>query len=122
MERPYWRPAPEPRELRAPHQPGEGGRVPTPRERERTHTQRTRRADLRGDRTEPAERTDCMEWRTGGRRKGTTEWDDAPHTLLGTRGKAGGHWRDAGTSTGPSHQTCREHRAHMIRALHPPRQ
>ena len=66
MERPYRRPAPEPREVRAPHLPGEGGGARTPRERERTHTQRARGANLRSNRTEPAERTDRMEWRTGG--------------------------------------------------------
>ena len=40
MERPYQRPVPGPREVRTPHHPGGGER--TPRERERTHTQRAR--------------------------------------------------------------------------------
>ena len=44
---------------------GKGAR--TPRERERTHTQRTRRENQKGNRTEPAERTGCMEWRTSER-------------------------------------------------------
>ena len=68
VERPYQRPAAGPREVRAPHQPGEGrGAAWTPREREGTHTQRTRGEYQKGNRTEPAERTDCMEWRTSER-------------------------------------------------------
>ena len=102
MERPYWRLTPEPRVVHAPEQPGEGGRARTPRERERTHTQRARGADLRGDQTEPAERTDGMEWRSGGRGEGTPGWDDVPHTPRGAPGKATGRGRDAGTSTGPN--------------------
>ena len=67
MERPYRRPAPESREVRAPNQPGEGGRVRTPREGERTHTQRARGEYQKVNRTKPVERTDRMEWRTSGR-------------------------------------------------------
>ena len=40
----------------------------TPRERERTHTTRTRGDNRKGNRTERAERTDRMEWRTSERR------------------------------------------------------
>ena len=65
LEPPYWRPAPETRVVRAPHRSGGGGVARTPREHERTHTQRTHGADLIGNRTEPAERTDQMEWHTG---------------------------------------------------------
>ena len=39
----------------------------TPRERERTHTKRTRGDHRKGNRTERAERTDRMEWRTSER-------------------------------------------------------
>ena len=39
----------------------------TPREHERTHTKRTRGDYRKGNRTECAERTDCMEWRTSER-------------------------------------------------------
>ena len=39
----------------------------TPRERERTHTKRTRGDYRKGNRTERAERTDRMEWRTSER-------------------------------------------------------
>ena len=66
VERPYQRPAPGPREVRAQHKPGRGG-ARTPRERERTHTQRTRGETEKGKRTEPVERTDRMEWRTSER-------------------------------------------------------
>ena len=57
VERPYQRPVPGPREVCTPHHPGGGER--TPRERERTHT--------KGNRTEHAERTDRVEWRTSER-------------------------------------------------------
>ena len=67
VEQPYQRPAPGPREVRMPHQPGEGGGARTPREPERTHTQRTRWENQKGNRTEPAESTDRMEWRTSER-------------------------------------------------------
>ena len=67
VERPYRRPVPGPREVRAPHQPREGGGTRTPRERERTHTQTTRGEYQKGNRTEPAECTDRMEWRTSER-------------------------------------------------------
>ena len=66
MERPYRRPAPEPCEVHAPRRPGWGGRAQTPRERERTHTQRTRGKYQKGNWTNPAERTNRMEWRTSG--------------------------------------------------------
>ena len=62
VEQPYQCPASGSREVHAPHQPGEGG-ARTPLERERTHTQRTRGENQKGDRTELAERTDRMEWR-----------------------------------------------------------
>ena len=67
VERRYQRPAPGPREVRAPHQPGEGGGARTPQERERTHTKRKRGENQKGNRTEPAERTDRMEWLTSER-------------------------------------------------------
>ena len=65
MERPYQRPVPGPREVRTPHHPGGGER--TPRERERTHTKGTRGDYQKGNRTERAERTDHVEWRTSER-------------------------------------------------------
>ena len=44
-----------------------GGGARTPRERERRHTQGTRRTIQNGNRTEAAERTGRMEWRTSER-------------------------------------------------------
>ena len=67
MERPYRRPAQERRQVRARHRPREGRRTPTPRECERTRTQRARGEYQKGNQTKPAESTDLMEWRTGGR-------------------------------------------------------
>ena len=63
MERPYQRPVLGPREVRTQHHPGKGGER-TPRERERTHTQRAREDYQKGNQTELAERTDRVEWRT----------------------------------------------------------
>ena len=48
---------------RCPRHTTQGGGVRTPRERERTHTQRARRDYQKGNRTELAERTDRVEWR-----------------------------------------------------------
>ena len=50
----------------APHTT-QGGGERTPRERERTHTKGTRRDYHKGNQTERAERTDCVEWRTSER-------------------------------------------------------
>ena len=47
--------------------PPSGGGERTPRERERTHTKGTRGDYQKGNRTERAERTDRMEWRTSER-------------------------------------------------------
>ena len=47
--------------------PPSGGGERTPRERERTHTKGTRGDYRKGNRTERAERTDRMEWRTSER-------------------------------------------------------
>ena len=63
MEQPYRRSAPEPRVVHGPHRPWGG--ACTPREHECTYTQRTRGTEPKGNGTEPAERTDHMEWRTG---------------------------------------------------------
>ena len=53
----------------------------------RAHTQAT---DTRkGDRTEPAERTDRMECRAGRRREGTAGRDNPQHARRGTRGEGG---------------------------------
>ena len=62
VERPYQRAAPQCARCARHTNHGRGGG--TPRERERTHTQRTRGEYQKGNRTEPAERTDRIEWRT----------------------------------------------------------
>ena len=68
VERPYQRPAPGLREVRTPHHPGGGlGGKQTPRGREPTHTPRARGDYQKGNRTELAERTDRVEWRTSER-------------------------------------------------------
>ena len=95
----YQPPALEPLMVRAPHPPGGGGWARTPREHEGTHTQRARSADL--NRTEPAKRTDRMEWRTRRRGERTPRRDDPPQAPRGGQGKRGGQMRDARTSTGP---------------------
>ena len=65
MERPYQRPVPGPREMRTPHHPGGGGADTA--NRERTHTKGTHGDYRKGNRTERAERTDRVEWRTSER-------------------------------------------------------
>ena len=87
MERPYHRSVLGPREVRTPHHPGGGER--TPRERERTHTQRARGDYQKGNRTEHAERTDRLEWRTSERGEGTPGRDGPPHAARETRGRKG---------------------------------
>ena len=79
-----------------------GGGARKPRERARTHTQQARGADLEGDRIEPAERTDRMEWRTSRRGDGTAGRDDPPHAPRRARGKGGGQEKDLGTGTRPN--------------------
>ena len=73
LERPYRRPAPEPRVVRAPHRPSGGG----------AHAAVAR---AKGNQTKPAERTDRMEWCTSRRREGTRGRDNPQHTPRGTRG------------------------------------
>ena len=51
----------------------------TSRERRRTNTQRARSADPKGQWSEPAERTDHMEWRSSRLRKGTPGQDNPQH-------------------------------------------
>ena len=124
LERPYQRPAPEPRLVREPHRPGGGGgRTRKPGEHERTHTQRARGVHLKKDQTEPAECTDRMKWRTDRQGEGTPGRDDRPHAPRGARGKGGGGKGEEGeTATATTPRTCRERRAHTTKALHPPRQ
>ena len=98
LEWPYERPAPEPRVVRAPHRPGGGGKLGV---HEGTRTQRPRSTYRKGYRTEPAECTDRMEWRTGRRGKGRPERDAPQLAPRGARGKGGGQRGDARAGTGP---------------------
>ena len=78
-----------------------GGEAGTPRKHERTHRQRTQGADPKGNRTEPAECTDHMEWRTSRRREGDTRAGQ-PATCTARGVRAGRSPRgDARTGTGP---------------------
>ena len=103
------------------HTTQEGGER-TPRERERTHTQRARGHYQKGNRTEHAEGTDRVEWRTSERGSGTPRRDGPPHEARDT-------WGGKGETRETQHQvpartprTGRERRAHTDGALHPPRQ
>ena len=98
VERPYGRPVPGPREVRTPHHPGGGKR--TPRERERTHTQRGRGDNQKGNQTELAERTDRVEWRTSERIQGAPDGRPATRSA-GHAGWEGGNGRDTTPGTGP---------------------
>ena len=100
LERPYRRPARVPREVRAFGQ--QGGRARTPRVRDRTHTQRARGANLKGNWTEPAERKDRLEWRTSKRSKWTPGRDNGQHAPRGARGKGETSGGDRRTATGPA--------------------
>ena len=116
LERPYRRPAPEPRVVCAPHRLRGGGR----RVRHgSTHTQRTRCADAKDNCTEPAERTARMEWRAGRRREGTTGQDNPQLAPQGTRGGMGAQGEKQEQAAAPMPQNCRERRAHRTRALGP---
>ena len=82
-----------------------------------------RGADLEGNGTEPAERTDRMEWRTGRRGEATPGRDKPQHTRRGARGKGGGgRGEKREPRPGSSPRACRKRRVHTIRALHPTRQ
>ena len=81
MERPWQRPVPGPRGLRTPHHPGGGG-ADAAGAGAHTHTQRARGDYQKGNRTELAERTDRVEWRTSEQHPDGT----ARHTQRGTRG------------------------------------
>ena len=120
MERPYQRPVPGPREVRTPHHSGGGER--TPRERERTHTKGTRGDYQKGNRTERAERTDHVEWRTSERGYGAPGRDGPPHAAPNTRGGEGEKRETQHQVPARTPRTGRERRAHTDGALHPPRQ
>ena len=104
-----------------PKQPVGGGGAQTPREHERTHTQRRHGADSKGNLTEPAESTDRLELRSGRRREGTPGQDHPQQAPRGTPGKGGVQGEKRDPAPAPTPQNCRKRRAHTTRALHPPR-
>ena len=81
-----------------------------------------RLVDQKGNRTEPPERTDDMEWRTGRRREGTPGQDNPQHALRGTRGQGGAQGEKREPAPAPTPQTDPERSAHTTRALHLPKQ
>ena len=123
VKRPYQRPAPGPREVRAPHQPGEGGGGGRRRESASAHTHKgqagkTRRA------TGPSRRSAQTAWNGVPASEDKGHPDGTAHHKQrrkrgGGRGKQGRH----NTRHRPQPpRTGRERRAHTTRALHPPRQ
>ena len=93
----------------------------TARSLERTHTQRARGADLKGNWTEPFERTDRVEWRTSRQRKGTPGQNSPHHALREVRGKEETKGGETQKSATPP-LTCCEHPVQENRGLHLPRQ
>ena len=90
MKRPYQRPAPGPREVRAPHQPREGGgEADAAGSRAHTHTKDTRGIPERQpDRARGTHRPRGMAYQPA---KGHP-YRTARHTRRGTRGAGGGKW------------------------------
>ena len=121
VERPYQRPAPGPREVRAPHQPGEGG-GPGSRESASTHTHKGHAGETRRA-TGPSPRNAQTAWNgvSASEDKGHTD-GTARHTQRrkggAGRGKQGGH--NTRHRCQPP-QTGRERRTLTTRALHLPR-
>ena len=119
MERPYQRPVPGPREMRAPHHPaGSGHRESASAHTRKGHAGTTRRA------TGPSARNAQTAWNgvPASEDKGHPD-GTACHTQRGTRGagtgKKGGH----NTRYRPEPpRTSRERRARTDGTLHPPRQ
>ena len=95
LERPYQRPVPGPRAT-----PSWWRGRRTPREQERTHTQRTRGADLNGNRTEPAEQNSWNGVRAG-EGKGHPDRTTRNTHREEHRGRGGGQGGDARAGTGP---------------------
>ena len=94
MERSYQRPVPGPREVRTPHHPGGGGR--TPRERERTHTQRARGDYQKGNRTETRNAQTAWNGVPASEGKGHPD-GTARHTQRGSRRAGRGKWERRNT-------------------------
>ena len=122
VERLYQRPAPGPREMRTPHQPGEGGgrgrRESASAQTHKGHAGKPRRA------TRPSPRDAQTAW-NGIPASEDKEHPDgtARHTQRRKRGAGRGKRGRHNTRHRPQpSRSGRERRAHATRALHPPRQ
>ena len=121
VERPYQRPVPGLREMRAPHHPaGEG--ADTARARAHTHEKDTRgQPEGQPNRARGTHRPHGMAYqraRVRDTRTGRPATRSAEHA-----GREGGNRRDTTPGTGPNPpRTGRERRAHTDGTLHPPRQ
>ena len=121
VERPYQRPVPGPREMRAPHHPAGGGSGH--RESASEHT-RKGDAGTTGWATGPSARNAQTAWNGVPASEGKGHPDGtARHTQRGTRGAGRGKRQrhDARCRPKPP-RTGREHRAHTDGALRPPRE
>ena len=100
VERLYQRPVPGPHEVRTPQHPGGGER--TPRERERTHTQRARGDYQKGqpDRAHGTHRPRGMAYQRA--RVRDTRTRRPARRSAGYAGRDGGNGRDTTPGTGPS--------------------
>ena len=121
VERPYQRPVPGPREMRAPHHPAGGG-ADTARARAHTHEKDTRGLpEGQPNRARGTHRPHGIAYqraRVRDTRTGRPATRSAEHA-----GREGGNRRDTTPGTGPNPpRTGRERRAHTDGTLHPPRQ
>ena len=98
----------------------QGGGKRTPRERERAHTQRAPGDYQKGNRSEPPECTDRVEWRTSERGSGTPGQDGPPHAARDTRGGKGETEETQHQIPARAPRTGQKRRTDG--ALHPPRQ
>ena len=119
VERPYQRPVPGPREMRAPHHPAGSGH----RESASAHT-RKGHAGTTGRATGPSARNAQTAWNGVPASEGKGHPDGtARHTQRGIRGAGRGKKGRHNTRHRPEPpRTGRERRAHTDGTLHPPRQ
>ena len=121
VERPYQRPVPGPREMRAPHHPAGGGADTA---RARAHIQERDTRGLPERATGPSARNAQTAWNGVPASEGKGHPDGmGRHTQRGTRGAERGKRKrhDARCRPEPP-RTGRERRAHTDGALRPPRQ
>ena len=99
-----------------------GGEARTPREHGHTHTQRTRGADPKGNRTGPRNAQSAWIGVPAGEGKGHPGGTTRNTHREGREGREEPKGRSKNRHRPRPPRTCRERRAHMTRALHPPRQ